>query len=605
MKKISAFVMLILMFSFISFADEVDRDIKIWVDENYIFSDVKPIIVNSRTQVPVRFIAEELGFDVKWLAETREVIITDGKINLKLKIDSDIAIKDGKEFKLDNKVFIKDSRTYLPLRFISESFLKKVDYNAETKTAIIGEDFDVNKYYPIRFYQDKYHYTIKEEVRFADNSFIYEDNNKAFESEAELLYYFKRPIAKIVLDKKEGLIDINGNMVLELTYDYIGNYDQGYFRFNKNEKMGMLDKLGDVVVEPKYDRIYDIEDNQIKVGLDDKEGIIDLKGNEIIEVKYDLIDYPRDGYYRFKKGKEFGYITEDKKEILLPEYDYLSSFCEGVSVFERDGKYGIMDKDFKEIVTGYDYMNEFYYNDITTYEKDGKKGIIDNKGHELTEAVYDSIHISNYIWGYKDLLMASKDGKSGLIDRNGNAISPFKYDFLIPISNDYIKFNIGGTYGHGEIYGGKWGILDKNGKELIVATYDEIGYDISPFGNISAKKNEKYGIINVSGKITVPFTYDRIQDYSDGLAIFEVKMNGYRNKYGAFDETGKIALKPEYNWIGGFNHGVSLFGVSKQLNTGEVITKFGIMDKNRKIIIEPKYDDVGDYNFSQDIRVIF
>ena len=46
---------------------------KVYIDPNN--HKVKPIIINDRTMLPVRFVAESLGAYVKWYGETREVLV--------------------------------------------------------------------------------------------------------------------------------------------------------------------------------------------------------------------------------------------------------------------------------------------------------------------------------------------------------------------------------------------------------------------------------------------------------------------------------------------------------------------------------------------------
>ncbi|MCR3956948.1 MAG: copper amine oxidase N-terminal domain-containing protein [Gudongella sp.] len=41
-------------------------------------SSINPFIINSRTVVPIRFISEALGFEVLWNNETKEITIQDG-----------------------------------------------------------------------------------------------------------------------------------------------------------------------------------------------------------------------------------------------------------------------------------------------------------------------------------------------------------------------------------------------------------------------------------------------------------------------------------------------------------------------------------------------
>lgn len=63
---------------------------------------------------------------------------------IKLKIDSRILNKDGQITTMDVAPFLKNSRTFVPLRFIAEAFGKVVEWIADTKEIII---YDRKKYF--------------------------------------------------------------------------------------------------------------------------------------------------------------------------------------------------------------------------------------------------------------------------------------------------------------------------------------------------------------------------------------------------------------------------------------------------------------------------
>lgn len=102
--------------------------------------DVQPLIENGRTLVPFRAIAEALGAEkVEWDAETRTVTVTKGDLEVVLTIDNLVATVDGTEYKLDVPAKIKDGRTVIPLRFLSEALKCKVLWEQETSTAVVIE----------------------------------------------------------------------------------------------------------------------------------------------------------------------------------------------------------------------------------------------------------------------------------------------------------------------------------------------------------------------------------------------------------------------------------------------------------------------------------
>jgi hypothetical protein len=103
--------------------------------------DVAPFIdkVSGRTLVPVRFISEFLGFEVVWDAQAKTVTIKDSSKTIILTIGNKTILINGKAYKIDVTPLIKDSRTFVPLRFISEAFGYQVNWDAKTQTVTISQ----------------------------------------------------------------------------------------------------------------------------------------------------------------------------------------------------------------------------------------------------------------------------------------------------------------------------------------------------------------------------------------------------------------------------------------------------------------------------------
>lgn len=119
--------------------ENFDKTVKVTVNGIEInFSDAKPFInKQDRTVVPVRFIAEALGAKVGWNGETRTVIIDQESKHIELKIGAMEAVLNNETVKFDTKAEIYFSRTFVPLRFISETLGAKVGWIGESKTVTI------------------------------------------------------------------------------------------------------------------------------------------------------------------------------------------------------------------------------------------------------------------------------------------------------------------------------------------------------------------------------------------------------------------------------------------------------------------------------------
>ncbi len=94
-----------------------------------VANDVAPIIVNDRTMLPARFVAESLGAYVAWDNAQRKVTIHKNLTMIEIYIDSDIAYINGNPVTLDSPAFIQNDRTYTPIRFIAEALGATVEWN--------------------------------------------------------------------------------------------------------------------------------------------------------------------------------------------------------------------------------------------------------------------------------------------------------------------------------------------------------------------------------------------------------------------------------------------------------------------------------------------
>lgn len=96
-----------------------------------------PVIVNDRTLLPVRGIIEAVGGTVSWEQATQTVTLNYKDDEIKLVIDSLTAILNGNASTLDTAPAIINERTMLPIRFIAESFKFTVDWEQSAKTVTI------------------------------------------------------------------------------------------------------------------------------------------------------------------------------------------------------------------------------------------------------------------------------------------------------------------------------------------------------------------------------------------------------------------------------------------------------------------------------------
>jgi hypothetical protein len=141
--------------------------VTVFVDAKPVsFPDQRPFIdENGRTLVPLRFVAQEMGAEAKWLEADRTVLIEKtqnqpplidrvrdirsfqdllreaqnlvNRILISLRIGENRARVNDRDVTFDTRPVLVGGRTMVPLRFISETLGADVQWRADTRTVLI------------------------------------------------------------------------------------------------------------------------------------------------------------------------------------------------------------------------------------------------------------------------------------------------------------------------------------------------------------------------------------------------------------------------------------------------------------------------------------
>jgi hypothetical protein len=119
-----------------------DDQVKVVVQDKPIQFDAQPEITDGRTMVPVRFIAEALGYDVKFNDDGQKIDLVKGDTTVELYVGS-TGLKHMEKGKddvtktTDVAPYIKDDRTYVPVRFFAEEIGLDVQWVQDSHTAVL------------------------------------------------------------------------------------------------------------------------------------------------------------------------------------------------------------------------------------------------------------------------------------------------------------------------------------------------------------------------------------------------------------------------------------------------------------------------------------
>lgn len=137
MKKtlISILIAIKLLFPNVVLADNID--ISVNINNTPIQFDVQPQTINNRTMVPMRKIFEALGADVFWDETTQTATGEKDDVVVNVTIGSKTLFKNSKPVLLDTAALVIDGRTLVPVRAVAESFNCTVDWDEATHTVNI------------------------------------------------------------------------------------------------------------------------------------------------------------------------------------------------------------------------------------------------------------------------------------------------------------------------------------------------------------------------------------------------------------------------------------------------------------------------------------
>lgn len=376
---------------------------------------------------------------------------------------------------------------------------------------------------------------------------------------------FSEGLARVEKDGKCGFIDEAGNLVIPLEYDsdrysyfreglalvYVGGeYLPASQRIRTGGKCGFIDKTGKVVIPLEYDSATHFSEGLAAVAKDGVQYLIDKSGSIVATL---------DTYYR----------SSFSELAIWP-------FSDGLAMVEKEkvdgenrasGRKGFIDKTGEVVIPfEYELVGHAFSDglvDVGVYDSEKKHnvyGYMDRTGKVVIPFEYSNV--SPFSDGLA--VVRSKDSYLyGVIDKNGSVVIPLEYDYSGYFSENLL------TVKKGE----KWGVVDKTGSIIIPLEYDDIG--VFSEGLASFAKDGNYGYIDETGKVIISLSgnYERasfageaLSPFQDGFAIVYSQVRTSDNimdmatyaKWGVIDKTGKEVIPFEYDYISYFSDGVAV-----------------------------------------------
>ena len=358
---------------------------------------------------------------------------------------------------------------------------------------------------------------------------------------------------------------IRYEQIIAPQYEAAGRFYEGLAPVMLGGKWGYIDERNNVVIDFIYDRAYPFSEGLAVVGKDDS-AVYDHYDYETGATYPALLDFTVFGridktgaykpfrneqYYREKDVYEFGDLTVyyDLFEYSRTPYYYDGWVSINDRVFDADGvmfktaddeRYQAINVPSEGLVRAYD----FYEDSIVYLDKKGNVVIelprslyYDANWRQITDPGPDDWQRIRYIKGTDpgdastsfnqgmalvseytyDCLTGEFDSPMGFIDRKGNwAIEPqFSFYWAVGLAGESRFFNDAelATLGRD----GKHGAIDKTGKIVIPFIYDDL--HIFREGLAAYKQGDLYGYIDTAGNVVIPAKYEATSGFSGGIAV--------------------------------------------------------------------------------------
>ena len=380
----------------------------------------------------------------------------------------------------------------------------------------------------------------------------------------------------VKLDKKWGLINNDGKLVLPPVYDAIGEFKHfGYAVMQKQGLVGLLGPNGQETLSARYDDLKVLGENLVAVMDNEEWRVINHQGKTVLDKGYERVKIIQKDILLYKKQGKWGLVKKNGQEIAPPVYSKIELLENHYFQTSKGGFYGLLNDKGNVILSNRANEIRLTENASLFFFREGRIwGAADPvTGHIIFEPLYDAflpigheffkLYISNKIHFYsiacnqlveqhyfndyyvftKSLLVAKKDHKLGLIDWCGQVILSPQYDEIQYYTEQLFRVKKENL----------WGVVDMNNKAVIPLNYQYI----APLnGAVSiVKQGNKFGLINKFGEILTESTFDRIElenntakaytinkDGSEALKVFNLSPSGQISQGGEFAQHFQIKI---------------------------------------------------------------
>lgn len=360
---------------------------------------------------------------------------------------------------------------------------------------------------------------------------------------------------KVTIDGHEGIIDLDGNVVIEKS-----PLDGNLVLTNRFADYGLENSDGNVILslDKHFSSIELTEDGSVKACLNKKYALYNTDGIRITEHEFSSITYETNDRYAVVKDGINGHINSSGNYIESSTI-YIAEIR--MFIFVVMAKYGLRASNGDIIIPPICSSIDYLVGKLLAVRKDSLVALFDIEGKQLTEFKYSTISCSE-----DGFVLATRNEVTGRLDDNGNEIA------------DTVHFN-GGYIKH---LFGEYSVENDLGEIIIAKGYTKIEL-LDNSGIFSLYKGSNVAIGNIAKEMTEPI-FKSVRPIGNGFFV-----------------VSKIVKKIIRERKTGYGYRGNPYTYYNSRTIEE--EKYGVINNNFQSVISCKYTSISDFDSEQKILV--
>lgn len=223
------------------------------------------------------------------------------------------------------------------------------------------------------------------------------------------------------LGAKVGLVDANGRVLIEPTYDDALPFSEGLSAVEIGRKWGYIDYQGRLVISAKFDSASNFVEGVAVAQLEDQSVLINRRGEVVVAGFDPLLNIAEGRVLASRRNEGWGFVNFTGRIAVPFVYEHIrNGFHAGLAAVAKGGKWGYIDRYGTVVIPlQFDEAAPFHVADLAFAKRGGQSGFIDRTG--AFRVLLPGIETEGLVYG--DVApFFTRDNQFGYVDRTGHVL---------------------------------------------------------------------------------------------------------------------------------------------------------------------------------------